>query len=227
MRQIGFIGAYDKKDLLIEIGTVLKYFGKKVLIIDATSMQRLRYIVPIISEKPIMTFVSEYNNIDVALGFLNFNSISQYLGKSLNYDYILIDTDNVQTMNYFSVVDSYKVFFATSYDKYDENRGIELLGYIQKPTQITKLIISADITENQEKFLDNLLKNQNVEWAQEKVEFVDEIQNRRVTLENQLSNEVKLKLYTQTYKASLEYLTSLISDGEIRQDDIRKVIKKI
>ena len=39
MKQIGFIGAYDKTNLLLYIAKVLTMFNKKVLIIDATTVQ--------------------------------------------------------------------------------------------------------------------------------------------------------------------------------------------
>ena len=45
MEQVGFLGSYDKKDILINVGKVLTGLGKKVLVIDATLMQRLKYIV--------------------------------------------------------------------------------------------------------------------------------------------------------------------------------------
>lgn len=227
MVQIGFIGAYDKKDLLLNICDILNYLGKKTLIVDATSMQRLRYIVPMVSNKPTITFVSEYHQIDVALGFLNLRDIAQYLGNDLNYDYVIIDTDNIQTLNYFMVAASKKVFFTTSYDGYDVKKGVEILNYIQNPIQVTKVILSADITANQENYLENLVKNPNITWTQEKVEFADEINNRRVTLQNQLSNEIKLKQYSSTYKDSLEYLISLIAENDISQSDIKRAIRRI
>lgn len=48
MEQVGFIGAMDKKDLLLNVGSVLAKSGLKVLLIDATSVQRLRYVVPMV-----------------------------------------------------------------------------------------------------------------------------------------------------------------------------------
>ena len=92
MEQIGFIGAYDKKDLLLNIAKVLTNFGKSVLIVDATSMQRFRYIVPMVSNGPAPAYISEYQWIDVAVGFINLNGVAQYLGQNLNYDYVMIDT---------------------------------------------------------------------------------------------------------------------------------------
>ena len=95
MEQIGFIGVYDKKDLLLNVANLMSKLNKRVLIVDATIMQRLRYIVPKISATP--TYISEYNSVDVAVGFMNLGGIANYLGtNTINYDYVLIDTDNPQ-----------------------------------------------------------------------------------------------------------------------------------
>lgn len=227
MEQIGFIGGYDKKDLLLNICATLNYCGKKTLIVDATSMQRFRYIVPNVGTTQSVTYVSEYHQVDVALGFINLNSIAQYLGGSLNYDYVIIDTDNIQTLNYFMIPSLKKVFFVTSYDTYDMQRGVEVLNYIQSPIEIFKVIISADLSEKQNDYLNNLVQNTNIKWKDNKVEFADEIQNRKFTLENQLTKDIKLRGYTSIYKDSLEYLTSLISEGDASQADIKRAIRKI
>ncbi len=227
MEQIGFIGAYDKKDLLLNIAAVLNYFGKKTLIVDATSIQRFRYVVPMVNNTPSPTFVSEYNEIDVALGFMNLNGIAQYLGKNLNYDYILIDTDNLQTLNSFMIPALKKVFFVTSYDEYDLQRGIEILRYIQSPVLMSKIVLSADITPEQDAKLDHLTENLNVKWKEEKVQFADETANRRVTLENQISKIIKLKNYTSTYRDSLEYVVSLLTDASIDSSNLKRALKKI
>ena len=67
MEQIGFIGVNDKKDLLLNIAKTVTKINKTVLVVDATMMQRLRYIVPRISSTP--TYVSEYDGVDVAVRF--------------------------------------------------------------------------------------------------------------------------------------------------------------
>ena len=117
MEQIGFIGVYDKKDLLLNIAKVISKLNKRVLVVDATTMQRLRYIVPRISNVP--TYVSEYDGVDVAIGFMNLNGIANYLGKNIDYEYILIDTDNPQTFNSFILQNSKINFFVTSYDEFE------------------------------------------------------------------------------------------------------------
>ena len=47
MKNICFIGAFDKLDLILYVSKIIKSLGKKVLIIDATELQRGKYIVPI------------------------------------------------------------------------------------------------------------------------------------------------------------------------------------
>jgi regulator of RNase E activity RraB len=190
-------------------------------------MQRFRYVVPMVNNTPSPTFVSEYNEIDVALGFMNLNGIAQYLGKNLNYDYILIDTDNLQTLNSFMIPALKKVFFVTSYDEYDLQRGIEILRYIQSPVLMSKIVLPADITPEQDAKLDHLTENLNVKWKEEKVQFADETVNRRVTLENQISKIIKLKNYTSTYRDSLEYVVSLLTDASINSSNLKRALKKI
>ena len=143
MELIAFVGTFDKKDLLLNIAKTLTECGSKVLIVDATLMQRLKYIVPKISNNSI-TYISEYLGIDVALGFINLNGIMQYLGNnnSLPYDFVLIDTDNIQTMNSFMISRIQKIFVVTSYEQYELKRTIELLKYynhIQKNIIFVKI----------------------------------------------------------------------------------------
>lgn len=227
MEQIGFIGAYDKKDLLLNIAAVLSNLNKKVLIVDATTTQRLRYIVPRISNAQGNTYVSEYLNIDVALGFMNFNGIMQYLGQGLNYDFALIDTDNIQTLNSFMLPGITKNFFVTSYDEYELQRGLEIFRFLQRPMEIYKVIYSANINNKEDDYLNHLVEGSNITWKKERILFADSIDDRKATLENQLTKQIVLKRYSSTYKDSLEYLISIIAVESISQSDIKRIIRKM
>lgn len=226
MEQIGFIGALDKKDLLLNIAKILTLLGKRVLIVDATMIQRFRYIVPIVSNGQSRTYISEYQGIDVALGFMNLNSIVQYLGQTLTYDYILIDTDNIQTVNSFALPRLNKNFFVTSYDEYELQKGMEIFNFLQTPMELYKIIVSSDITKKEEDYLDYLMGQTSSKWKEEKIMFPDSDQDRKVTLENQLSKEIKFKRHTQGYKNCLEYITSLVAGESIDQREIKQAIKK-
>ena len=227
MEQVGFIGAYDKKDLLINVAKVLSNLNKKVLIVDATTMQRFRYIVPRISNATNNTYISDYLGIDVALGFMNFNGIMQYLGQAPDYDFALIDTDNIQTLNSFMLPNTAKNFFVTSYDEYELQRGLEIFKFLGQPMQIYKVIYSANINNKEDAYLNHLVNGMNITWKKEKIEFADTINDRKAILENQISKEIKLKKFSTTYKDSLEYLISLMVGEYIGQSQIRKTIKSM
>lgn len=225
MEQIGFIGALDKKDLLLNIGKVLTNLNKSVLIVDATMAQRLRYVVPNTSSKPSNTYVSEYQGVDVAVGFMNLNSIAQFIGHNINYDYVIIDTDAVQTVTSFGMQNFAKNFFITSYDEYELQKGIEIFRLIQFPIELYKVIISSNINNKEDEYLNYLLGQTTAKWKEEKILFADTINDRKAALENQLTKEVNLKKYTSTYKDSLEYLISIITDGTL--GDLKRMIRKM
>ena len=205
MEQIGFIGAFDKKDIILNVGRTIAYCGKKTLIVDATSLQRLKYIVPSTQNGATPTYVSEYQGMDVALGFMN-----------------------LKTMNSFMVPRMKRVFFCTSYDIYDTKRGVELLKFVQTPLRITKLVLSPDLSAPQKDLLNSLIKKiPNISWADEQVIIADEMADRRNTLENQLTNRLLMKKYTENYKAGIEYTAALSADGIVDQSQIRRALSKL
>lgn len=228
MEQIGFLGNYDNKDLLLNMGKVLTNLGKRVLIVDATYIQRLRYIVPNVSDnKNPMTFVSEYQGIDVALGFMNLQGIAQYLRTNeLPYDFALIQSDNIQTMGSFGMHQFKKLFFTTSYDQYEVQKSFEIFENINQPISLVEIIITADISSSQAKYLKNRFSRTNIKIEKEII-FPDNNNDRMVTLQNQLLKELVLKHYTNTYKEDLEYIIALMTDGIVNQNEIKRIIKKM
>lgn len=49
MRKIGFMGAYDKANFMIYTAKVLRLLDYKVLVVDASSVQKIKYIIPAIN----------------------------------------------------------------------------------------------------------------------------------------------------------------------------------
>ena len=228
MEQIGFIGFYDKKDILLNIGKIFSYLGKKTLVVDATMMQRMRYIVPKVSANNSITYVSEYQGTDVAVGFMNLGQIAQYLGANqLNYDFVIIDSDNIQTMYSFMIPNMKKIFYVTSYDKFEVEKSKELFANINRPMILTKVAISSNLNADESNFLVHTLENNYIKFDKDReVLFEDSDKNRAVILQSQLVNEISFKKFTNTYKDSLEYITALISEGDIQQSEIRSIIRK-
>ena len=65
MKKIGFVGAYDKTDLIVYIAKICAVLNKKVLVIDSTINQKARYIVPAIS--PVAKYITDFEDIDIAI----------------------------------------------------------------------------------------------------------------------------------------------------------------
>ena len=98
MKKIGFIGVYDKTDLVLVISELLVKSGRKVLVIDATKDEKAKYIVPSII--PTVSYITSFEDIDVAIGFENFTQVKQYVcaddENEMEYDYVFIDTDDIE-----------------------------------------------------------------------------------------------------------------------------------
>lgn len=228
MEQVGFFGPIDKKDLLLNIGRILTEFGKKVLIIDGTYLQRLRYIVPKIGEGQSVTYISEYCGVDVAVGFMNARGIMQYLGTNdLPYDYIFIDTDNIQTFNSYGLAFMKKLFFVTSYDRYEVGKAKEVFSFFQQPITMKRVIISSDTSKEQQEALNREYDEiPNIKFENQDIVFADTNQDREFTLENQLTKSISYKHYTNGYKDDLEYITATIAEGNVDQTFIKRIIKQ-
>ncbi len=67
MKTIGFIGGYDKLDFLLHVARILTLAEKKVILIDASTMQKSKYVVPTIS--PTKSYITEFEGFDVASRF--------------------------------------------------------------------------------------------------------------------------------------------------------------
>ena len=113
MKKISFIGVFDKIDLILSVAKVLERTNKKVLVVDATTNQKSRYVVPAIN--PTVSYVTEFENIDIAVGFKNFEDIRRYLGvednTTMDYDFVLIDTDTYDGILEFEVQNSDLIYY--------------------------------------------------------------------------------------------------------------------
>ncbi|MCL2383637.1 MAG: hypothetical protein FWC79_05840 [Oscillospiraceae bacterium] len=65
MGKIGFVGGFDKTDLILYVAKILVEAEKKVLVVDTTITQRARYIVPHIT--PSVYYITDFLGIEVAV----------------------------------------------------------------------------------------------------------------------------------------------------------------
>ena len=228
MKKIGFIGAYDKIDLILYIAKLLRAMGKKIMIIDATILQKAKYIVPVVN--PTTSYVTEFEEMDVAVGFKDMDSIKEYLGMPLHaefeYDYILYDIDSPSAFERFNIMDANKKYFVTAFDLYSLKRGLEILAGLRESIQITKVLFSKNATKEEDEYLNYLALGYKISWSEERVYFPFDTNDQSVLMENQRVSKVKLKKLSTQYKESLMYITEDILEGQ-EVNDLRKVFKEL
>ena len=228
MKNIGFIGAYDKIDLVIYIAKILTVLGKKVLVIDSTINQKARYVVPVIN--PTVKYITEFEEIDIAVGFENFDEIKQYLsisdGGELDYDFALIDVDNEKGFNEFNIAEAQKNYFVTSFDAYSLKKGLEVFVGLKKAISLTKILYTKQVLKEEDDYLNFLSLGYKIIWSEYRIYFPIENGDLSVIYENQRVSKIKFKKLSVQYKDSLAYIAEEILVN-VSESNIRKSIKTI
>lgn len=228
MKKIGFIGAYDKTDLIVYIAKILTTLNRKVLVIDSTVNQKARYIVPAIN--PTTTYITDFEDIDIAVGFTNLEDIKKYLGISaeqeMEYDIALIDTDSLEGFQSFELETAHKNYFVTSFDNYSLKKGLEVLIGLQNVVSLTKVLFSKEMLKEEDDYLNFLSLGYKVAWNEYKIYFPIENGDLTVIYENQRLAKIKFRKLSIQYKDGLAYLAEEIL-GDVSGSNIRKTIKMI
>lgn len=229
MKTIGFIGAYDKTDLIIYIARILTAMNKRVLVIDTTFLQKAKYIVPAIS--PAKTYITTYEDIDIAVGFYDYYSIKSYLGISeqanLDYDYIFIDIDSYECLESFNIQMADKNYFVTGLDVYTLRRGLEILSGLQERLDLTKILFAKNLSYDEEEYFNFLSLGAKVNWSEETIYFPFEQGDAGVIIQNQMVQKIRFKKLTELYKGSLMYIASELLESQQEQNELRKVFKQL
>lgn len=228
MKNIGFIGAYDKIDLVIYIAKILTVLGKKVLVIDSTINQKARYVVPVIN--PTVKYITEFEEIDIAVGFESYDEIKQYLsisdGGELDYDFALIDVDNEKGFNEFNVSEAQKNYFVTSFDAYSLKKGLEVFVGLKKAISLTKILYTKQVLKEEDDYLNFLSLGYKIIWSEYRIYFPIENGDLSVIYENQRVSKIKFKKLSVQYKDSLAYIAEEILVN-VSEGNIRRAIKTI
>lgn len=228
MKKIGFIGAYDKTDLILGIAKILAIANKKVLILDNTITQKCKYVVPVIN--PTKSYITTYEDIDVAVGFDNIDSLKKYLGleenENLDYDFFMVDTDSFDGIAKFGLHSSDKDYFVTSFDSYSLKKGIEILSQLKTPTHATKIFFSKDMLKEEEEYFDYLALELRIIWSEEKIYFPLENGDFPAIMENQRISKIKFSNLSNEYKDNIKFLVNDICP-QIGEKTIKNIIKEL
>lgn len=223
MKKISFIGSYDKTDLILYIAKILVAMDKRILVIDSTINQKAKYVVPVI--KPTKAYITEFERIDVAVGFKSFNEIKEYLGMPIHaelpYDMALIDIDNYEILNQFNISNEDKNYFVTGFDLYSLKRGLEILSGITQILNLTKVLFSKNMSKEEDDYLNYLSLGYKIVWNEERIYFPFEVGDQTVIAENQRVAKIKFRKLSDQYKEALIYIVQEI----LEQDEYAKMKK--
>ncbi len=226
MEKVGFIGAFDKTDLILNLAKILTTIGKKVIVIDSTITQKAKYVVPVIN--PTASYITNFEDIDVAVGFNSIEEIKKYLGttqEDFTYDIALIDIDNLQGLKEFEISKADKKFFVTSFDLYSLKKGLEILSELKEPITLTKVLYAKEALKEDDDYLNFLSLDYKVNWEKDIIYFPIENGDLLALYENQRVAKIKFKKLSLQYKESLVYM--ILGIVNTSESNVRRAIKTI
>jgi len=227
MKKIGFVGAFDKTNLIMYTAKVLQNMNKKVLVIDGTILQKMRYVVPTISRAKM--YITEFEKIDFAVGFQSMEQIIQYLQiatmseEALPYDYVLVDVDNRVALKSFYISNAEKNFFVTGFDMYSLKRGMDIFMNLEEQMNLTKILYSNNVTREDEEYLNYISLEKKIAWEDVVIYSPLLDSDNKVIEENQRIDKIRVKRLSGDYQQAIIYTVQNIlgeSVGTIKKSII-------
>ena len=226
MKKIGFMGAYDKANFIIYTAKVLNLLDYKVLVVDASCIQKIKYIIPSIN--PTKSYITSFENIDFAVGFDGWKEVERYLGVSFDtndeesqnkpnkdmYDYVLIDIDSPEKLENIEMENAEKNYFVTSFDMFSLKKGINIFQNVVRPMNLTKIEFSYETSKEDEEYLNYISLEYKINWNNYAFYFQILGEDNKVFEENQRLEKIKFRRLSLNYKESLAYIVQDICKNE-------------
>lgn len=225
MKKIGFMGAYDKANFMIYTAKVLRLLDYKVLVVDASSVQKIKYIIPAIN--PTKSYITSFEDIDFAVGFEEWAEVERYLGirydsnedeeSKINkdiYDYALIDIDSAERLESFEMENADKNYFVTSFDMFSLKKGIDIFKNVIRPMDLTKIEFAYETSKEDEDYLNYISLEYRVNWNNYVFYFQILGEDNKVFEENQRLEKIRFRRLSIGYKESLTYVIQDICKNE-------------
>ena len=225
MRKIGFMGAYDKANFMIYTAKVLRLLDYKVLVVDASSVQKIKYIIPAIN--PTKSYITSFEDIDFAVGFEEWAEVERYLGirydsnedevNKINkdiYDYVLIDIDSAERLESFEMENADKNYFVTSFDMFSLKKGIDIFKNVIRPMDLTKIEFAYETSKEDEDYLNYISLEYRVNWNNYVFYFQILGEDNKVFEENQRLEKIRFRRLIIGYKEALTYVIQDICKNE-------------
>ena len=226
MKKVGFIGACDKTNLIVYVAKLLEIVGKRVIVVDTTKLQKMKYLVPSIS--PTKSYVTDFADVDFAVGFSSINDLTDYLEieeENLPYDYMLIDIDHDKMVESFEIENTKTNYFVTSFDMYSLQRGVEILKNFMEPMNLSKILCAYNIDKEDEDYLNYLSMDTKIGWNELSIYMPVTGYDKQIIEENQRLYRIRMKKLSPQYLEGIIYIVQdIIQDLNINK--IKKMIKE-
>ncbi len=234
MSVIGLVGYMDKYDFAINLAKTINIMDKSVLVVDATLDQKLKYVVPALGNIG-RAYVTQYNNIDFAVGFNSMHDIENYMiEQGINiglYDYILIDIDSPKGYEFFRTrgIDKTYFFIDTTVLSIAKNKelikALRVYNQQEESLKLTKVWFKAFMSRASETYFNEQIKEYNVSWIEPEYEIPDDTQDKIANVDSQLSGIISIKKHSKMYISSIADITSEIID-DVTSKEVRNRIKR-
>ncbi len=231
MQVMGMYGYVDKYDFVIATARALNIMSKSVLVIDATSDQKYRYIVPTIdnSEK----YITQYGEIDFAIGFESYESLEEFLKEKnidINlYSYVLIDVENADMYSKFKATPVNKSYMYIDTNVLSVAKNEELVRRMREENPdgellFSKILYRAYLSRAATTYLEDKIANYAVKWSDEVYDISTDEQDMMVNIDSQFSGLIDLRKHSKSYIMFMcEYISKMTGENP---KDILKEIKR-
>ena len=205
---------------------MLEIVGKRVIVVDTTKLQKMKYLVPSIS--PTKSYVTDFADVDFAVGFSSINDLTDYLEieeENLPYDYMLIDIDHDKMVESFEIENTKTNYFVTSFDMYSLQRGVEILKNFMEPMNLSKILCDYHIDKEDEDYLNYLSMDTKIGWNELSIYMPVTGYDKQIIEENQRLYRIRMKkLSPQCLEGIIYIVQDIIQDLNINK--IKKMIKE-
>ena len=232
MQVIGMYGYVDKYDFVIATARTLNIMGKSVLVIDATSDKKYKYIVPSIDNSN--QNITQYGEIDFAIGFESYESLEEFLKEKnidINlYSYVLLDVENADMYNKFKSAPVNKSYMYIDTNVLSVAKNDELVHKMrednpEKELVFSKILYRAYLSRAATNYLEEKINNYAVKWTDEVYDISTDEQDMMVNIDSQFSGLIDIRKHTKTYILYMcEYVSKIL--GDVSPKEILKEIKR-
>lgn len=232
MQSIGMYGYVDKYDFVIATAKTLEIMGRSVLVIDATSDEKYKYIIPSIDKS--QSYLTQYADIDFAIGFNSYEELMNYLNEKgidiQRYSYVLLDVENYEGYRKFKNLEINKSYMFIDTNVVSVARNEELIRVMraenpEKELVFSKILYRAYMSRAANNYLEEKIGNYAVRWTDETYEISMDEQDVMVNIDSQYSGLIDIKKHTKTYILYLcEYISRML--GDVSAKEVLKEIKR-